>query len=390
MISDATWVERATALSADFARAAAEVDRSGRFPAEHVDAIRASGLLGLAVPERLGGAGVGLPGCAEVLRTLARGDGGTALGLAMHLIVTGAAARRQAGWPGDSYERTARAAARGDVILNTVASEAAGGSPARGGIPATRLAPVRGGWALTGRKDWATWAPAVTHALVTARLDEEDGPRIAQVLVPLDLAGVTRTADDPGVGLRSAANGGLVFDSVQLAREALLYTRRTDQPDPRGATVPAWFRVCTTAVYVGIAEAARDAVAEYARNRRPNDRAEAIAAIPAVRLRLGRIDADTRAAVLLLDAAARLVDGADALGETEVAAVSPDVSTAKVLATGLAWSVCEQSLRLAGGAALQGGALPLERLGRDVRPGLIHPPMEDALHMELGGRLGQD
>lgn len=383
---DAAILERVDELAARWREAASEVDRSARFPAEHVDAIRAAGLFGLAVPPAMGGAGVGLAGACEVLRRVARGDGGTALGLAMHLVVTGSVAAGGEEWPAAVWERVARAAARGEVILNRVASEAQGGSPARGGMPRTVLVAGHGGWVLTGRKDWATWAPALTHALVTARIDGGGGGgmRLAQALVPLGLPGVSRLEARGAIGLRSAANGSLVFDGVRLARDAVLWERAAgEQGSGRNPLVLAWFRLCTTAVYVGIAEAARDAVALYTRGRRPNDRAEPISAIPAVQLRLGRMASDSRAAWLLVRSAAEGVD-AEGGGEEDSA---EEVAVAKVHATRLAWAVCEQALRLAGGGALQGDGLPLERLARDARGGLVHPPTEDTLHLELGGGL---
>ncbi|HEU0072527.1 MAG TPA: acyl-CoA dehydrogenase family protein, partial [Dehalococcoidia bacterium] len=53
----------------------------------------------------------------------------------------------------------------------------------------------------------------------------------------------------------------------------------------------------------------------------------------------------------------------------------PTVAAAKVLATNTAIEVVEAAMRLVGGVALQRSE-PLERYFRDVRGGIINPPIE--------------
>ena len=78
-MSRADVLERATGLAGCFAVRAAEYDRTASFPAADIEAIRSEGLLGLMVPDRLGGMGCGFEDYVGVAATLAQGSGATAL-----------------------------------------------------------------------------------------------------------------------------------------------------------------------------------------------------------------------------------------------------------------------------------------------------------------------
>ena len=82
--------EEARRLAPRFAARAAGHDREGVFPAADFADLRRSGMFGLMVPERLGGAGAGFADYAAVAYELARGNGSTALIFNMHASVTGA------------------------------------------------------------------------------------------------------------------------------------------------------------------------------------------------------------------------------------------------------------------------------------------------------------
>ncbi len=137
-------------------------------------------------------------------------------------------------------------------------------------------------------------------------------------------------------------------------------------PDPRGPVPRAWFAAATAAAYLGIGEGARSAVARWALGHRPGDGSAAVADIPSVQLRLGRIDADLRAArLVLLGAAGRWDEARDAT----------DLPLAKLVCTRAAVSATDEALRIAGGPGFLSGRL--ERAFRDARAGLINPPLED-------------
>ena len=63
-----------------------EVDRDARFPAETIDAMRESGLLGAYVPAQWGGPEAGVPELASAVGTIASYCASSGLVLAMHHI----------------------------------------------------------------------------------------------------------------------------------------------------------------------------------------------------------------------------------------------------------------------------------------------------------------
>jgi alkylation response protein AidB-like acyl-CoA dehydrogenase len=381
-----TWVGRADRLAAVFAETAACHDREGSFPEEHVAAARGDGWLALAVPVERGGAGASLHDVCLLQERLGRGDTSSALGLGMHHMTVGAPGAEHTGWPEAAYARVCAQVVGEGALLNMLASEPEQGSPARGGLPRTTARRGGAGWVLEGRKTWSTWLPALTFALVAARVESPgEDPRVGQFLVDLRSPGVGRDPSFDALGLRATASGTLVLDGVEVPEDALLHLRDPRDPDPRGPAQGAWFQLTSSAAYVGCAHAARDEVARFCRERRPNALAEPIAALPTVRLRLGRIDAAVRAARLLVLAAARAWDQAPVAERTGLLA---EVGTAKVEATQLAWQAVEEAMRLAGGPGLL-RELSLERRWRDVRGGLIHPPLEDLHWLSLGAALAE-
>jgi alkylation response protein AidB-like acyl-CoA dehydrogenase len=361
-------------LSAALDRALAALralELGDRWEPRAADAIRKAGLGPIAVPDAAGGMGAGLAEAVRVLAALGSVDGSTGLGFAMHVHVTGAA-RESEGWPEDVRAGLWRAVVEEGALINAASTEEGGGSPARGAIPGTTASPSDdpSGWVLRGEKTWTTWLPALTHALVSARI--ADTEEVGLFLVDLSTEGVTRAEGFEALGMRGSASGRLRLDDVAVGDEALVSRREIGGPDPRGPAPHAWFAASVAAVYLGIGEGARAEVARWALSRRPGDGSLAVADIPTVQLRLGRLDAELRAArIVLLDVARRWDDG----GPAARRALGADLELAKLVATRAAAAATDEALRIAGGPGFLSGRL--ERAFRDARAGLINPPLED-------------
>jgi alkylation response protein AidB-like acyl-CoA dehydrogenase len=294
-------------------------------------------------------------------------DGSTALGFAMQVHVSGAMREADA-FPDTVRARLYRAIVEDGALLNNAATEEGGGSPARGALPGTRAEEAGDGtWRLTGEKTWTTWLPNLTHAFVTARIEDEGAPlRLGTFLVDLAADGVERREGFEALGMRGSASGRLVLTN---APAELVGRRPASEPDPRGPAPQAWFGIAIAATYLGIGEGARDDVVRWAKDRRPGDGSTAVASIPSVQLRLGRVDAELRAArIVVLDTARRWDEGREA----------GDVALAKLVATRAAVNATDEALRIAGGPGFLAGRL--ERAFRDARAGLINPPLEDVAY----------
>jgi len=339
-------------------------------------AIVASGLHRLVVPVAAGGLGARMAESVAVLAALGALDGSTALGFAMHIHVVGALV--------DSSEipealRVAvlRSIVADGALLNNAGTEEGGGSPARGAIPGTTaVSEPDGSWQLTGEKTWTTWLPNLTYAFVSARIAGTDPVEVGSWLVDLALDGVERRPGFEALGMRGSASGRLALDGVRVPADSVLVRRRADGPEPRGPAPGAWFGVAVAATYLGVGEGARSGVARWALDRRPGDGKTPVADLPSVQLRLGRLDAELRAARIVVLDVARRWDEAMAGGDaTALAAAAGDVPLAKLVATRAAVAATDEALRIAGGPGFLSGRL--ERAFRDTRAGLINPPLED-------------
>ncbi len=269
------------------------------------------------------------------------------------------------------------------ALFNNAGTEEGGGSPSRGAIPGTTAVAEAGepdepnrAWRLTGEKTWTTWLPNLTHAFVSARVEGSDPVEVGYWLVDLSADGVERRPGFEALGMRGSASGRLALDGVRVPAGSLLVRRVATEPDPRGPAPGAWFGIAVAATYLGVGEGARGDVARWALDRRPGDGSTAVADLPSVQLRLGRIDAELRAARIVVLDVARRWDEATAAGDNDgLAAAAADVPLAKLVATRAAVSATDEAMRIAGGPGFLSGRL--ERAFRDARAGLINPPLED-------------
>jgi alkylation response protein AidB-like acyl-CoA dehydrogenase len=332
-----------------------------------------TGLHLLALPAADGGLGATLADAVDVLAAIGAIDGSSALGLAMHTQVVGGALHAGT-WPEPALEAL-RAAVRAGGLVNAASTEEGSGSPARGGLPATTARRDGDVFVLDGEKTWTTWLPALTQATVSARLAQDPGDAseatIIHLLVDLSSPGIERLPGFDALGMRGSASGRLRLGGVRVPAARLVARRSAGPPSgsEAGTVAQTWFALCIAAVYLGIGEGARRRVVRWAIDRRPGDGSSAVADLPTIQLRLGRLDAALRAArVVLLDVARRdLPDPAT-------------VALAKLVATNAAVTATDEALRIAGGPGFLSG--PLERAFRDARAGLINPPLED---VALGG-----
>jgi alkylation response protein AidB-like acyl-CoA dehydrogenase len=362
------------ALAARFAERAAESDRTGQFAHGNIAELRNAGLLGLTVPERLGGAGAGLGQAASTIGALAQGDPSTALVLAMHLVQH-ALIPRAARWPAGLADRIGRAAVADGALINALRVEPDLGTPARGGIPATVARATADGWRVSGRKIFSTGSPALAYGLVFARTDEA-APRIGNLLVPMDAPGVRVVESWDHLGLRASGSHDVTFDDVWVPHDHAVDLRAPEAwrvPDP---DQQAWNGVLIAALYDGVARAAQAWLVAFAQGRRPASLGDSLATLPRFQEAVGE-----NARLLALDA--RLIRALAA--ETDQgAAPSPEESGfLKLTVTENAVAVVQRAVELSGNPGLS-RANPLERHLRDVLCGRIHWPQGDAVRIAAG------
>src|SRR5215471_21565079 len=120
---------RAKTVAAVAASHAVAVDSAARFPAEAFQAVKAQRLLGIQVPEALGGEGVGIGDVADVCYQLAQACGSTGMIFAMHQIKV-ACIRRHMG-ENATLQRMLRRLCAEQLLLASSTTEGQGGGNIR-------------------------------------------------------------------------------------------------------------------------------------------------------------------------------------------------------------------------------------------------------------------
>ncbi|WP_444685385.1 acyl-CoA dehydrogenase family protein [Alkalicoccus luteus] len=343
-------------------------DREGTFPAETAEMLINAGYTALTVPEHVGGAGLNLPDFLRMQQRLARADGASALcmgwhnGLLYHM-------RQYDLWIEEQQQFLMKEAVSGK-LYNAVASERASGSPARGGLPETTAERTNKGWKLNGSKAFASMAPALDYAAITADIEGE-GP--AQFLVPMKTAGITIQPTWDSVAMRGTASHDLQLENVELSEEAKIQLK--PQPVP---PVNGWL-LHIPACYLGIAERAFRTAAEFSRSYSPNSLDGTISETAHVRSKLGEMELLLRQSEAVLY---KVAEQYEALPLEERGLVQPDLSAAKYTVTNNGMRIVDLAMRVGGAGSLSAQST-LQRCYRDIRAGLHNPPMDDIVLDQL-------
>ncbi|MGW4124163.1 acyl-CoA dehydrogenase family protein [Nocardia sp. NPDC004711] len=361
------------ALTAKVAATAAEYDRSGEIPTAGLLAAHRGGYLTATVAARYGGPESDPLEVARILAALGAGDASVALiaanNLQAHQLQTATGA-----WPDDVYAELVRRSLDGPVLLNAIRAEPELGAPARGGLPATVARRTPAGWVINGRKTFATGGSALAYHIVWAVTDETP-PRVGHFLVPADADGITWHDTWDHLGLRASNTHDVSYVDVAVPESHFQEIPLVDgvYRDPATTANPAVLG--HAALYVGVARAARDAFAEFARTRVPTALGRPIAETERIQFVAGEVETQLVAAEsLLFGTLLRLPT------EPELEQRLPAV---KVVIARSAIAAVQAAVAALGNAALTRHH-PLERHLRDVLCVRVHPPQEDSALLTTG------
>jgi alkylation response protein AidB-like acyl-CoA dehydrogenase len=293
----------------------------------------------------------------------------------MHLGLIGRLAETRT-WPEELFATVCHDVVRHGALINAAHSEPDLGSPSRGGLPGTTAVRIDGGWRIDGRKRWASLAPALTyvHLLATAVEDGHE-PRRANFLLRADAPGLRIEETWDNFGMRATASHDLILENVVVPAAALI-------PDG-GSTLPGdgrdWGAFAGSAVFLGLARAARDQAVDYATTRRPSGLAGPIAELQTVQHRIAEIE------LLLLQARTLFYDTAERWQRSpaEREALAWRLAAVKYTVSNHAIRIGDLALRVTGSAGLS-RTLPLERIYRDIRVSIGQPPIDDAALTIIG------
>ncbi|BDB26880.1 hypothetical protein Tamer19_19210 [Cupriavidus sp. TA19] len=362
--AQADWLALAAALGRTFDTRAPDIDASEQFVSANYDDLRAHRFFAAAVPQELGGAGLSHQELGGVLRELGKYCGSTALAFAMHTHPVATAAWR---W------RNQKAPVEG--LLKRVAGEqmvllGSGGSDwLQGSGKATR---VEGGFRVDGRKIFASGAPVADLFMTCAVYDDpEAGPTVLHFALPMKSPGVRVMSNWHALGMRGTGSHDVLLEGVLVPDTAVAARRPQGVWHPMMHTVSMIALPLIYAVYVGIAEAARDIALQLARQRRLS--AHAVEAA-------GRLCNEAEAARMALDT---MFDAA--AGHAPGAVTTNRIMCGRTLAARAVLATVEAAMDLAGGAGFYRDT-GLERRFRDAQGARFHP-LQAGAQQEYAGRM---
>ncbi|SPA42266.1 putative acyl-CoA dehydrogenase [Cupriavidus taiwanensis] len=362
--AQADWIGLAATLGRTFDGRAPEIDASEQFVNANYDDLRAHRFFAAAVPQELGGAGLSHQELGAVLRELGKYCGSTALAFAMHTHPVATAAWRWRNQQAPVEGLLKRVGAEQLVLLGSGGSDWLQGSG-----KATR---VDGGYRVDARKIFASGAPVADLFMTCAVYDDpEAGPTVLHFALPMKTPGVRVLSNWHTLGMRGTGSHDVMLEGVLVPDTAVAARRPQGVWHPMMHTVAMIALPLIYAVYVGIAEAARDIALQLARQRRLN--AHAVEAA-------GRLCNEADAAQLALDAMF-----AAAAGHAPGAITTNRIMSARTLAARAVLATVEAAMDLAGGAGFYRDA-GLERRFRDAQGARFHP-LQAGAQQEYAGRM---
>jgi len=319
---------------------ASDWDRERRFPREVAAQLGELGLMGVCVPEELGGSGADFVSYILVIEEISRGDAGLGCTLAVH---TSAGTLPIAAYGTlDQAQRLVPPLAQGHELAAFALTESGAGSDA--GAIRTRATDGR----ITGTKQWVTNGGHAHSVLVFARDDDD---RISAYLARRGAEGMAVAREEDKMGLHSSSTADLTFDGTPA--------ERLGEPG-RGLGIALGTldtgRIGIAAQALGIAQAALDVAVAYAKER--HTFGVPIGAHGAIQQKLADMGTEVEAARALVWRAARAKQ-AGAPHKVEGA-------QAKLFASAVARRVTGEAIQVLGGYGYT-TSFPVERYYRDAK-----------------------
>jgi indole-3-acetate monooxygenase len=347
-------VDVARRLGADFAARAADSDETDAFVAGNFAALKQAGLVEAAVPRELGGGGHDIPELAAFLRELARHCGSTALAFAMHTHQVAIPAWRWRHQKAPVEPLLRRVAAERIILLTSGGSDWIAGSG--------KAEKVEGGYRITARKVFSSGSPAGDLLMTSAVLaGDPDDPQDSQVLhfgIPMTSPNVRIVPVWKSLGMRGTGSHDILIDGHVVPESAVALKRKAGEWHPLFQIISTIAFPLIYAVYLGIAESARDLAVTLAKKRRPDSQVIDL---------VGRMETELRGAQLahkaMLAAAMANTPGIESVNE---------VMIGRNLVARHAIAAVELAMEAAGGAAFYRAA-GLERRFRDIQGARYHP-----------------
>ncbi len=363
----------------------AEWDEKGQMPREIVNYLSELGMMGLAVPEDLGGLGLSVSGYARIMQETAAIDGSIALTIGAHQSI-GYKALLLFGTD-DQKKKYLPRLASGAMIACYCLTEPGSGSDAASIKTKATLSADGRHYVLTGSKLWITNGGIANFFTVFAKTEvEENGQKKEKVSCffvegPEDFSGipgVTIGAPEHKLGIRASWTNAVHFDGVKVPVENVI--GGIGQGFKVAMGVLNHGRLGLAAGCVGSARNCIKASVEHANERVQFQKK--IGEYGMIQEKIGRMMVNCFAAESMVYMTTSLMERKDVDYSLESAC-------AKIFASEMLWEAVDENLQIWGGSGYM-KEYPYERWLRDARINRIFEGTNEILRafIALAGMQG--
>jgi butyryl-CoA dehydrogenase len=335
----------------EIAPKAAELDKSGRWPAEIVARLGELGLMGVAIPQEYGGSGMDTLSYALAMEEISAACASSGVIMSVNNSLFSDPVYKFG--TDDQKKRVLTPVARGEKLGCFGLTEPMSGSDAQTMV--TGAEKTSGGWVINGAKNWITNGPHADWILVFAVTDRS-GPKVKHTafLVERGTPGYTQNAPDHKLGIHAAHSCTVFFENCKVP-EANVVGKAGDGFKVAMATLDGG-RIGIACQAIGIARAAFETSVAYAKERKSFG--VPIAQHQAIQFMLADMATQLDAARLLAWRAAQLKD--------KGVRHSMESAIAKLYASEMATRVTHKAIQVHGGYGYS-TEFPVERHYRDAR-----------------------
>jgi len=346
------------------------MDEAQQFAPGLIAQLAELGLMGIEVPEELGGAGGSFFEAILAVEALSAVD--ASVGLVVDIQNT-LCVNSFVRWGTEAQRREWLPKLAGGMICSYALSEAGSGSDAF--AMETRAVKTDGGYRLTGRKLWISNAREAGIFLVFANLNPEAGYKgITAFLVEAGTVGLTVGRKEDKLGIRASSTCEVILEDCEIPAENLF------GEEGKGYKIAIEVlnegRIGIGAQMLGLAQGAWNHAARYAQQRKQFGKA--IAEFQAVQFTLAEMATEIEAARLMVYNAARRKD-AGLPFVTEAAMTKYFVSQ-------VAERVASQCVEIFGGNGYVRD-YPAEKYFRDAKIGKIYEGTSNMQLMTIAKQL---
>ena len=350
------------------AKVAAQLDREARFPAAQLRELAELGLMGVNVPEELGGAQAGAVAYVLAMMEIAQGCASTAVTMAVNNMVAETIVRF--GTPEQARRYVP------EITSGRFAAASFGLSEPHSGSDAAAMRTVArreaSGWVLNGSKQWITSGDRAGVIIVWARTDTSVSAAkgISCFRVEGGSPGLGIGRHEEKMGIRASSTVSLSLEDLRLPETAMLGAPGQGFTIAMAALEGG--RLGIAAQAVGIGTAALQAAVRYARDRKAFGRP--IGDYQALRFMLADVDTELAAARLLVLRASALKEAGRPF--------TREGSMAKLFASEKANRACDVAVQVHGGYGYI-DEFPVERYYRDARVTTIYEGTSEIQRMVI-------